>query len=92
MSRGLYNIKSILIVVTTLLMLLSVSTVSARNPRRQPAKTLLLVDPKMYVGKKSWIYTYQFFPDLDGRLVDSSKVHKPVPFMHHRFSGRNCRI
>jgi len=86
MSRGLYNIKSILIVVTTLLMLLSVSTVSARNPRRQPAKTSLLVDPKMYVGKKSWIYTYQFFPDLDGRLVDSSKVHKPVPFMHHRFS------
>ena len=86
MSRGWYNIKSILIVVTTLLMLLSASTVSARNPRRQPTKTSLLVDPKMYVGKKSWIYTYQFFPDLDGRLVDSSKVHKPVPFMHHRFS------
>ncbi|MBR5208518.1 MAG: hypothetical protein IKV67_01570 [Paludibacteraceae bacterium] len=86
MNRGLYNIKSVFIVVATLLMLLSATTVSARNPRRQPTKTSLLVDPKMYVGKKSWLYTYRFFPDLDGRLVDSTKIHKPVPFFHHRFS------
>lgn len=86
MNRGLYYIKGIFIVVATLLMLMSTTTVYARNPRRQPNKTSLLVDPKMYVGKRSWIYTYQFFPDLDGRLVDSSKVHKPVPFNRHRFS------
>lgn len=86
MNRGLYNIKSVFIVVATLLMLLSVTTVYARNPRRQPTKTSLLVDPKMYVGKKSWLYTYRFFPDLDGRLVDSTKIHKPVPYYHHRFS------
>lgn len=86
MNRGLYYIKSIIIVVATLLMLMSASTVYARNPRRQPVKTTLLLDPKMYVGKQSWIYTYRFFPDLDGRLVDSSKVHRPVPFHHHRFS------
>lgn len=86
MNRGLYYIKSIIIVVATLLMVMSATTMYARNPRRQPVKTTLLVDPKMYVGKRSWIYTYQFFPDLDGRLVDSSKVHRPVPFDHHRFS------
>ncbi len=40
----------------------------------------------MYVGKRSWIYTYQFFPDLDGRLVDSTTIHKAVPYNHHRFS------
>lgn len=67
-------------------MLMSTTAAYARNPRRQPVKTSLLVDPKMYVGKKSWIYTYQFFPDLDGRLVDSSKIHRPVEFDHHRFS------
>ncbi len=65
---------------------MSTTTVSARNPRRQPTQTSLLVNPKMYVGKRSWIYTYQFFPDLDGRLVDSTKIHKPVPYNHHRFS------
>lgn len=86
MKRGLFNIKSFILVVTTLLMLMSAATVSARNPRPQPRKTSLLIDPKMYVGKKSWLYTYQFFPELDGRLVDSSKIHKPVPFTHHRFS------
>lgn len=86
MNRGLFNIKSVLLVVSTLLMLMSVSAVHARNPRPQPQKTSLLVNPKMYVGKQSWIYTYQFFPDLDGRLVDSSKIHKPVPFNHHRFA------
>lgn len=86
MNKGLYYIKNVLLVVPILLMLMSVSTVHARNPRRQPTKTSLLIDPKMYVGKRSWIYTYQFFPDLDGRLVDSSKVHKPVPFDRHRFS------
>ncbi len=86
MNRGVYYIKSIVVVVATLLLLMSTSTVSARNPRRKPVQTSLLKDPKMYVGKRSWIYTYQFFPDLDGRLIDSTTVHKPVPFMHHRFS------
>lgn len=86
MIRGLQNIKVAVLAVMTLLFVMSVSSVSARNPRRKPVQTSLLKDPKMYVGKQSWIYTYQFFPTLDGRLVDSSKVHKPVPFMHHRFS------
>lgn len=69
-----------------LFMIMSSTTVFARNPRRQPQKTSLLLNPKMYVGKRSWIYTYQFFPDLDGRLVDSTTIHKPVPYNHHRFS------
>lgn len=56
----------------------------ARN-RDQGTYTTLLKDPKMYTGKASWLYTYRFFPEIDGRLVDSSKIHIPEEYFQHRF-------
>lgn len=56
----------------------------SRN-KDQGTYTTLLKDPKMYTGKASWLYTYRFFPEIDGRLVDSSKIHIPEEYFQHRF-------
>lgn len=68
----------------TLFLVLMPEDCMARN-KNQGTYTTLLKDPKMYTGKASWIYTYRFFPEIDGRLVDSSKIHIPEEYFQHRF-------